>query len=268
MKRLILIVGILASVAVAQVLFAQSSEGVITYESKINMWRRLPPERAELKSMIPEWRTTKEQLFFNGDESLYKTLIEDEDDQEFSSSASGGGGMKMVFRAPSSEVYSKPNSQKIVSKQEFMGKDYLIEDTLKMSPWKFGTETKEIMGYVCKQAYFTRTEEQRIMRVTDSGTPTPEKKTVTLEITAWYTDQIRGFLGPERYNSLPGAVLAIDVNSGERVIVANKIELRPLKKNELKVPEKGQKISQADFRKMMDEQAKQMGGSGGMIIRN
>jgi GLPGLI family protein len=269
MRKILLIVGILTSLAVAQVVFAQTPEGVITYESKINMHRRLPPERAEMKAMIPEYRTTKEQLFFNADESLYKPLIEDEEDQEFSSGdAHGGGGVRMVFRQPNTELYVQPSLQKIISKQEFMGKDYLIEDTLKMSPWKFGTETKEIMGYTCKQAYFTRTEEQQSFRVTGSGPPTPEKKMVTQEITAWYTDQIRGFLGPDRYNSLPGAVLAIDINNGERVIVAAKIELRPLKKNELKAPEKGQKISQAEFRKVMDEQMQKMQSSGGMIIRN
>lgn len=268
MRKILLIVGILTSLAVAQVVLAQTPEGVITYESKINMHRRLPPERAEMKTMIPEYRTTKEQLFFNADESLYKPLIEDEEDQEFSSTSSGGGGMRMVFRQPNTELYVQPGSQKIVSKQEFMGKDYLVEDTLKMSPWKFGTETKEIMGYMCKQAYFTRTEEQQSFRISGSGPPTPEKKMVTLEITAWYTDQIRGFLGPDRYNSLPGAVLAIDINNGERVIVAAKIELRPLKKNELKAPEKGQKISQAEFRKLMDEQMQKMQSSGGMIIRN
>lgn len=268
MRKIILIAGLLASILAAQVVLAQTMEGVITYEAKVNMHRRLPPERAEMKSMIPEYRTTKEQLFFNGNESLYKTVIEDEEEQEFGTT-SNGGGARMVFRQPKFELYVQPGSQKIISKQEFMGKDYLIEDSLKMSPWKFGTETKEIMGYVCRQAYFTRTEEQQTMRISGSGPPTPEKKIVTQEITAWYTDKIRPLLGPEKFNSLPGTVLAIDVNNGERVIVAAKIELRPLKKNELKAPEKGEKTTQAAFRKMQDEQIEKMrANGGGMIIRN
>ena len=266
MKKIILVVGILASLAGAHVVFGQALEGVITYEAKVNLHRRLPPERAEMKSMIPEYRTTKEQLFFNADESMYKPLIEDEEEQEFGTS--GGGGMRMVIRQPNNELYIHPSSQKIISKQEFMGKEYLIEDTLKMSPWKFGTETKMIQGYTCKQAYFTRTEEQVTMRVTGSGPPTPERVTVTQEITAWYTDQIRQFVGPERFNTLPGAVLALDINNGERVIVAAKIELRPLKKNELKIPDKGEKTTQAEFRKMTEEQMQRMRANGGMIIRN
>ncbi|HZY82916.1 MAG TPA: GLPGLI family protein, partial [Cyclobacteriaceae bacterium] len=93
----------------------------------------------------------------------------------------------------------------------------------------------------------------------------PDQK---MEITAWYTDKIRPFLGPERHQSLPGTVLAVDINNGERVIVAKKVVFRPLKKNELKAPSGGVKTTQAEFRKMMDEQMKRMGGSGGVIIRN
>jgi hypothetical protein len=64
-------------------------------------------------------------------------------------------------------------------------------------------------------------------------------------------------------------VLAIDINNGERVIVAKTIELRELKKNELKIPVNGTKITQAEFRKIVEEQMKQMGGGGRQImIRN
>jgi GLPGLI family protein len=264
MKAILLMVGILALAAMAQVVLGQATEGVITYEVKVNLHRNLAPERAEMKGMIPEFRTTKEQLFFNGQESMYKTLIEDEEEQQY-----GGGGVRIMMRQQNNELYINPGTEKILSKQEFFGKEYLIEDTLKMSPWKFGTETKTIMGYVCKQAFYTTTEEVPAMRVSGSGPPTTERQKVTREITAWYTDQIRSSLGPERFGTLPGTVLAVDINNGERVIVASKVDLRSLKKNELKVPEKGQKISQAEFRKLVDEQMQKMrANGGGMMIRN
>ena len=264
MRTALLIIGILAMVAAAQVVFGQATEGVINYDVKINLHRNLPPERAEQKAMIPEFRTTREQLFFNANESMYKTVIEDED-EEFTS---GGGGFRMVMRGQNNEIYINPGSEQILSKQEFFGKEYLIIDTLKLSPWKFGTETKTILGYLCKQAYFTMTEEVNSMRIVGSGPPTPEKRMVTREITAWYTDQIRPSLGPERFGTLPGAVLAIDVNNGERVIVATKIDLRPLKKNELKAPEKGQRVSRTEFRKITEEQMQKMRSGGGMMIRH
>ncbi|MDZ7650694.1 MAG: hypothetical protein U5K54_28120 [Cytophagales bacterium] len=70
MKKMILLLGVLVSLTAAHVVFGQTS-GVITYEIKVNMHRRLPPERADMKAMIPEFRTTKEQLFFNGEMNRY-----------------------------------------------------------------------------------------------------------------------------------------------------------------------------------------------------
>lgn len=263
MKRLILMLGMLVCILAAHAVFAQQ-QGLITYENRVNQHRNIPADRQELKARIPEFRTTKMQLFFNGEESLYKPLIEDEEEQF----TAGGGGMRMSFRQQKTETYTNSSTSLILALQELSGKKYLITDTVKMSPWKLGTETKDILGYACKMAYFTLTTEMTTMRM-ENGTATPEKRTITQEITAWYTDQIRPSLGPERYNTLPGTVLALDVNNGERVIVARNVELRELKKDELKVPDAGTKVTQAEFRKIQDEQMEKMRANGGaFMIRN
>jgi len=263
MKKIILLIGILVSLTALHVVMAQT--GVINYEQKINMHRNIPAEREGMKAMIPEFRTTKQQLFFNPSESLYKTVVEDEVEQF---STGGGGGMRMSFRMPNTEIYMQ-GSDKIISKQEFMGKNYLIEDSVQMSPWKFGDQVKTIAGYECRMAYYTRTDTVRSMMVggPNANQQARQPEVRTTEITAWYTDKIRPFLGPERYNTLPGAILAIDMNNGERVIVAKSVELRELKKNELKEPSNGTKVTQTEFRKVMEEQMKQMGGRG-MTTRN
>lgn len=252
MRNLFVLIGILVCLAAAQVVFAQGTDGVIVYEMKVNLHRRLPPGQEDRKAMIPEFRTTKQQLFFNATESLYKPIIEDEE-EDMVASPGGGGGVRIRMQQPNDETYIHPGNTSIISKREFMGKEYLIEDTLKISPWKLGTETKEIQGYPCKMAWFV--DERQ-----------PDRKQ---EVTAWYTDQLRPMLGPELFGSLPGTVLAIDINNGERVIVARKIEFRELKKSEMKIPASGQKVTPAEFRKIVDETMKQMGGPGGrMIIRN
>lgn len=245
MKRLILLFGIIVSLAAAFNIVAQSTEGVITYEVKLDMHRRLPKERENMKAVIPQFRTEHQQLFFNSSESVYKR-VEEDSEEDMSSTNQGGGPVQIRMQTPKTEVYLDNISQVRQVQQEFMGKEYLITDTLKVAPWKFGDETKTIQGYECKQAYYT--DESR-----------PGQK---MEITAWYTDKIRPFLGPERFQSLPGTILAVDVNNGERVIVARSIEFRSLKKNELKKPAKGTKMSQAEFRDMMEKQA-----PGGLMIR-
>jgi GLPGLI family protein len=250
MKKVLLLIGVLVSLVAIHYVLGQSLEGVIHYESKINLHRNIPKERESMKSMIPEFRTSKEQLFFNTGESLYQP-VEEDDEEDINN-----GGMRMRFARPNVEIYiNQANTQKL-TQQEFMGKKYLIEDTLKISPWKFGTETKTILGYECRQAYYTD----------ETTGPMGVRKQ---EITAWYTDKIRPFLGPENFNSLPGAVLAVDVNNGERVIVATKVDFRPLKKNELKMPNAGTKTTREEFRKIVEEQMERMRANGGnMIIRN
>lgn len=264
MKKLVLLLGILVSLTAFHVVMAQT--GVILYEQKVNMHRNIPAERESMKAMIPEFRTTRQQLFFDESQSLYKTVIEDEEEQ-FTAS---GGGMRMTFRMPNVELYTQ-TSGKILSKQEFMGKNYLIIDSVQMAPWKFGDQVKTIAGYECRMAYYTRTDTVPAMIVMGGGAPPPTEKREpqvrTTEITAWFTDKVRPALGPDRYTTLPGTVLAIDINNGERVIVAKTVEIRELKKNELKEPSGGNQITQAEFRKLMEEQMKQMGGRG-MMIRN
>jgi GLPGLI family protein len=240
MKTLLLISGVVVSLAAAAIL--QTTEGIITYEVKTNMHRTLPKDREGMKSMVPEFRTSQQQLFFTPEESLYKPVEEEEADAEFDN-----GGMRMRVQQPQVEMYFNAGSSQRIALQEFMGKEYLIEDTLNLPPWKFGTESKVIIGYTCKQASYYNEERKQ-------------------HVVAWYSPQLRPFLGPELFNTLPGGVLEVDINAGERVMTAKKIEERPLKKNESKVPVRGIKITRSDFRKMMEEHAARMRANGANII--
>ena len=191
--------------------------------------------------MIPEFRVSQQQLFFNADESLYKPVEEDEDIEHNES------GIQMRIQQPFVEIYFKRSTSLRVTQQEFLGKEYLIEDSLTLSPWKFGTETKKILGYDCRQAMHYNEERRQ-------------------QVIAWYAPQLRQFLGPEKFNTLPGAVLEVNVNDGERVITAKNFQARALKKNELRVPSHGIKTTQADFRKMVDEHTARMRANGADII--
>jgi GLPGLI family protein len=246
MKKILLLIGILVSITAAQVVFGQIREGVITYEVKINTHRTLPPDRQEMKKMIPEFRTMKEQLFFNETESIHKPIQEEEEEEDIDNHE----GMRMKFRNPNNELYVNQTTSVQISQEEFMGKKFVIQDTLKVTPWKLGTETKQIRGYDCKQAtYFNEERRQNIV--------------------AWYSDKLRPFLGPERFNTLPGGVLQVDINDGERVITALNVEERPLKKGELKLSSGGIKTTRQAFNKLRDEQLEKMRANGAnVIIRN
>lgn len=230
-KKLIL-AGLLVAGAACGV--QAQTEGIITYEITVDNHRNLSPEREGMKAMIPQYRTFRQQLFFNASESLYKPLRDDEEED--------AGGPNRRFRMAGAVDYTNFSGAVFVSQTDVFGKKYLIADTLKPAPWKFGTEMKIILGYHCQQAFYTTADER--------------KQTIT----AWYTAQLPPNLGPERYNTLPGGILAVDVNNAERVIVAKKVELRPLKKNELTVPSEGQKVTPNEFKKIMQDLRNQRGG--------
>ena len=219
----------------------QTSEGVITYETTTNMHRTLPKGREEMKNMIPEFRVTHQQLFFNANESLYRSVEEDEENEPDS------GPVRMRMQQPFEEIYTDYAGARRVTVQEFMGKEYLIEDSIKLPPWKFGTEVKQILGYSCRQARFYNEQRKQ-------------------DVVAWYAPQLRQFLGPEIFNTLPGAILEVNINDGERVIAAKKAEVRPLKKNELKIPTRGIRTTQAEFRKMIEEHMARMRANGADVI--
>jgi len=239
MKRVILIIGIIVFVIAINITFGQDS-GAITYEMKIDLRRNAPPGNEQMRE-LPQPPAHKDLLVFNATESLYKPIVEDETfDQD-------DGNVRMIIRRPLTEVYYNHDQSYQIIFQELMGKKYRIEDSLKILPWKLGTETKTVLDYSCHQAsYYDEERKQNIV--------------------AWYTDKLRPFLGPDIFNSLPGAVMAVDINDGERIITAVGIEFRSLKKNELKISTGGTKVTQEEFNKMRQEQTQRMRSNGGAWI--
>ncbi|MFD2201293.1 GLPGLI family protein [Shivajiella indica] len=228
----------------------QFDQGVITYSTKVNMHKRIPAEQEEMKKMIPEFSTTQSQLIFNQTESLFKPVPPDENPFDQGPGNDGPRVMRMVLQ---NETYLNRDEDMFTQLKEFMGKKYIIKKESNRLPWKLGDETKEIQGYLCKNAFFTDESEREVM--------------------AWYTEEIRLPIGPETYHGLPGLILEVAINKDDMVIFADKIDLRALKKNELKLPKGGQEVTDEEYRAMVEEQMEKMGGQGSgggfrMMIRN
>ncbi len=246
MKTILTFLSAFIFLLMANKAFAQT-QGAITFETKFNTHRNIPEDQAAMKDMMPEFRTTRQILTFTPTESLFKPLVDEQDDM----TAATSGGHTMVIRTPMTQTYINTAKEQVVTQRDFMGKTYLTEDSLSILPWKFSNETKTILNYPCKKATYT-----------DDRT---DKTTV-----AWFTDKLRPGLGPENYTSLPGTVLEVDFDNGLSVIKATKIDFKPLKKNDLVVPAKGEKITKKQYQEMVAERMKnRRGGTGGnVIIRN
>ena len=225
---------------------AQQNEGIVLYDQKINMHRRLPDE--SMKAMTPEFRTNKMQLAVRGGESLFKAVAVSDVNEE--ATDAGGNTVRMVMRVPQNEIYRNFDEKKIVELRELAGQKFLIQDELRQIPWKFTGESKKVNGYDCMQATYTNSE---------------RKQTVV----AWFTEAIPVPTGPAGYGGLPGLILEVDINEGEMIYTAAKLDFKKLENNDMKLPSGGKKVTEPEFNKIRDDYMKEMGGSGGMrIIRN
>jgi GLPGLI family protein len=262
MKKIIYLAALLLS---SSGLFAQLHEGVITYERKINMHRRIQDE--QMKAMIPEFRTTKHVLLFSDSTSVYKAVPEDEMPE------AGEGGGRMVVRmggaGDNAELYKNFAVGKSIESRDLGAKTYIIEDSIRPRNWKLTGETKTIMGYTCRKAVSTETMMTsggiRVnMNGNNSASDTanrPKPKEVTVE--AWYAEGITAPVGPESYGMLPGVILELDIDNGSMIYIATDIK-KEVAKKDIKEPKKGKKITRKEF---MEMQKELMGNPGGRTIR-
>ena len=169
-----------------------------------------------------------------------------------------------------------------------MGKEFLVSDSLPKYEWKMTGETKQIGQYLCMKATAIAPASKSDFRNFKPKSPEEQEKTKeaprttnffnrgempeNLEITAWYTPEIPVGHGPENYHGLPGLIL--EASAGRTVILCSKIVLNPKERKEIKIPTKGEVVTQARFDEIMLKKVEEMqqmfqqrGNSNGVRIQ-
>jgi len=268
MKRLL----IASAMLIAIPTLAQVKEGKIVYERTMQLQIRINDDNPAFQNMIPKERKDKFELFFTDGKSLWQPVEDDGqgDDMTF---GDAGGGMKMDIRVPGSDdiAFHNITESKKVDQKELGGKSYIIADSIKKMSWKVAGETKVILGHNCMKATTQRMQENFRMSM-DNGEAKREKVMDTMNIVAWFTNEIPGSFGPDTYQGqLPGTILEIDVNNGRNSFKA--IEISPkIDVAKIKEPSKGKKVTAEEFakerEKLMQEMMQNNGGPGMRVIRN
>ena len=261
---------------------AQMKEGKIVYERKINMWKMITDP--EMRTRIPEFRTSEFELLFNDQASLFRSVPEDEAPDPFANSGGGGerGGQRFAFRMPETTTYTNIVSQMQYESRPMFEKTFLVVDSLMPLKWKISEETKTIAKHVCKKATTTIAAQNVRFSVGGGGArgmgrnngDTSNKPTAAIapketEVVVWYAEDIAASVGPDNYTGLPGAILEVDVDNGSNVTTATEVTTKYPKK-ELVEPTKGDKMNKAQFQDAMKKLLEDMqrgGGMGGMRIR-
>ncbi|MCU0373817.1 MAG: GLPGLI family protein [Chitinophagaceae bacterium] len=269
-----LLLGTCALLLAAVPLTAQTKEGKITYEQKINVHKRMPPEAEQFKAMVPEFQTNMLELYFTPTQSLFKPAKQQGDQLPTPEGGGpGGGGRFMRFGGgDNAETFRDYENEMVIESRELGPKRYLIEDSLRPLKWKLEEETMTINGFVCKKATTTiqgfGMGNFRQGGGGQGGGGGRRDSTITRmlnekqQVVAWYTEQIETAAGPDNYFGLPGLILYLDIDNGTIVYSPKKLE--PLSKDvAVKAPTKGNKITRQEYRQLMQQQFQGMGGRPG-----
>ncbi|WP_281634710.1 GLPGLI family protein [Flavobacterium luteolum] len=265
-------------------------QGMAVYESKTQTPkfegmrgnRDITPEMQ--KNMEERMKKMLEKTFilnFDKAASIYK-------EEEKLETPGQQGGFRMMFGSLTGgggTFYKDVKAKTYTVDKEFMGKEFLVVDSLPKLNWKLEQETKQIGGYNCykatavKQASKTdfrnfrpknNGEKKEEVKKTSDGTKTnfADNFEIPKEIvvTAWYTTEIPINQGPENYWGLPGLIL--EINDGTTTILCSKIVLNSKDKVEIKPSKKGKVISQKEYdetviKKMEEFREMNRGRAGG-----
>jgi GLPGLI family protein len=273
--------------------FAQKEfQGMAVYESKTST-SEFKSRMEGNKDITPEMQKMIEErmkkmfektfiLTFDKSTSTYK------EEEKLDEPGQNGGGMRMMSSMMGGGgTYFKDVKEKSFSvDKEFMGKEFLVKDTLTNFKWKMESETRIIGGYNCFKATAVIPASKTDFRnfrpkkddKKDDDKKEDGKKTSFFDqmdmpkettITAWYTPEIPVNQGPESYWGLPGLIL--EVNDGKTTILCSKLVLNPKEKAEIKAPKNGKVVTQKEYDETVIKKMEEMmemnqgqGGRGGM----
>jgi GLPGLI family protein len=222
-------------------------QGSIIYERKVDVHRHLPDE--QMKARVPQFQTGQYELFYRDSICFYNAVPKDEQPDPFDNQTSGGAHIVMRFggAGDGGMLFRNYASGKLIEQTTLADAQYLIDDSIHTLPWKLSADTLTLLGHLCKKATATSPR---------NNAP----------IVAWYCEDIPLPIGPDKYGSLPGAILKIDVDNGDIVYTATSLSPKVDDKN-LRLPS-GKTITRAAFEKKMDEVLGPPDSQGRRIIRN
>lgn len=284
MKQIVVAFAVIFSIMQAK---AQDFQGMAVYESKTStadMKARFGGNREitpDMQKMMEErMKKMFEKTFilnFDKTASIYK------EEEKLEAPGQQNGGMRMMssMMGGGGTFYKNVKQKTFAVDKEFMGKEFLIKDSLPKLEWKMESETKQIGGYTCYKATAVKPVSQSDFRnfrpkeeKKDEKKDAKEKTTNFMDdlempkevvITAWYAPEIPVNQGPENYWGLPGLIL--EVNDGKTIILCSKIVMNSKEKAVIKEPTKGKVIGQKEYdetvTKKMEEMREQFKNGGG-----
>ena len=238
--------------------FSQQFQGKAYYMSKISVDKSFldNPRAAQWKGYMEKMlkqNTEKNYILeFNSTESMYK-------EQEKLEIEEGRGGFNWMAQYVGDNIgklYKNVSDKVTVNETEFMGRFFLLTDSISDQKWKMTGESKKIGKYTCYKATYEKEVKEKVFSFgswnNDNSNCTPSaSKTRKVEVTAWFTPEIPIATGPSWYGGLPGLIL--EISDDNTTVLCTKIVMNPTEKSKIKRPKKGKVIATSDFLALQDQ---------------
>lgn len=267
---------LLASLFCFSLASAQDFHGQAVYESKTSMGDKIQINNSDgmpeaMKQKLQEsMKKAFEKTFvlnFNKYESLYLQ------EEKLEAPKPNSSMNVVVFKGNTDGKKYKNVKEKIqISEEDVFGKEFLIVDSLKVWNWKLESETKKIGNYICYKAVAVipvSEEDRKQYEENKNNKGNGKTQFITIVepkeqiITVWYTPEIPVSQGPDQYWGLPGLIL--EANDGQTVFLCSKITLNSKEKTEIKRPNKGKKVNQKEYDRIVEKQMENIKDSKGNI---
>jgi len=225
------------------------SKGKIEFERKLSFHRSLEGMMDDdndktwlemIKKSSPAVITSYFDLYFDDNKTLYKPGREVTTAQKAPDWALGPSIDNTVF----TDLTKEQN----ISLKNVYENSFLIQDSTRKIEWRVTMDTRNIAGFECRKA---------VGKIMDS-----------VYVIAFYTDKILTSGGPESFSGLPGMILGIAIPRINTTWFATKLELVPVKPEDIAAPKKGKKVNNKELLFQLKDVMKNWGKWGQRNIWN
>ena len=226
--------------------------GTVVYAEQTKFNVNLPPQMQRFRERMDDTRDATVVLIFNESSSLSQLAPEPEEETPQAAPNDRRNRRFQMFRQrENNATFVDFDNNVAIQRREFLDRTFLVEGAERPN-WKLTDDVSEFLGYMCNRAVATID---------------------TTLVEAWFTPEIPVPAGPDDYYGLPGLILVVTTDNGNRSYVATEVSLRPVSAESIAAPTEGRKVTQEEFDKIVAEKRKEMRAQRGnnreiMIRRN
>jgi GLPGLI family protein len=228
---------------------AQTTSGTVIYQEVLHIERPeglSGPELEMLDKFLPKEMKNEKILRFTPSASLYTTNKKADDGAAYQDRSENGMNVRInILGNGDEQFFTDLQSGKQIQQTEFAGRKFLVT-TNRTAGWKMTGRQKNILGHPCQEAALQKD---------------------TTKTLAWFATDMPVPAGPSSWAGLPGVVLEVSAENGVMTLTAVSVKAGGVAASDIVAPSKGKKVTQDEFRKVVDNYRKEMGAtrSGNMI---